>query len=258
MSHAFTKIVICTLALIAVSVSGCSVLTGQVGSLSITDKKIGNGALAVRGARVSVDYTGWIFDPRKSDKKGRHFDTTVGEEPFNFLLGARQVIKGWDLGVKGMKIGGERTLIIPPELAYGRKGTRGIPPESTLLFEIRLVDVNGQKSGFVVTDDKVGTGAKVGNLDWVQVHYTGWLYDVAANDKKGKKFDTSIGVKPFKFRAGGGRVIVGWAQGVIGLQEGGQRTLIIPANMAYGEKGAGEVIPPDAKLIFEVELIRIN
>jgi len=258
MSHVFPKITLSLVLLILFSLSGCSILTGQVGSLSIEDTKIGTGAEAVRGARVSVDYTGWLFDPRESDNKGRFFDTTKDKKPFNFLLGGGQVIKGWDLGVQGMKVGGERTLTIPPKLAYGRQDKRGIPPQSTLIFEIRLVDINGEKSGFIVSDDNVGTGPKVKNLDWVQVHYTGWLYEERADDKKGKKFDTSIGMKPFKFRAGGGRVIVGWDQGVRGMQVGGRRTLIIPADMAYGEKGAGRVIPPGAKLVFEVELVAIN
>ena len=258
MSHVLNKIIPSLAVLLMFSASGCSVLTGQVGSLSINDTKIGNGAEAVRGARVSVDYTGWIYDARTSDNKGRFFDTTKDKDPFNFLLGGHQVIKGWDIGVEGMKVGGERTLIIPPKLAYGKKGSSGIPPQATLIFDIRLVDVNGKKSGFIVRDDKIGTGPKADNNDWIQVHYTGWLYDERADEKKGKKFDTSIGKKPFKFRAGGGRVIVGWDQGVRGMQVGGQRTLIIPANMAYGEKGAGSVVPPGAKLVFEVELIAIN
>ena len=93
----------------------------------------------------------------------------------------------------------------------------------------------------------------------VLVHYTGWLYDPKAKDQKGEQFDTSVGrATPFGFVIGAGRVIKGWDEGVPGMREGGKRRLIIPAAMAYGEKGAGNgKIPPNATLLFEVELIKI-
>ena len=109
---------------------------------------------------------------------------------------------------------------------------------------------------FQKIDTKVGTGeeAEVGKT--VNVHYTGWLYDENAPDKKGKKFDSSFDRKePFSFMLGAGRVIKGWDQGVTGMKVGGQRTLIIPPSMAYGSRGAGNIIPPNATLIFDVELI---
>lgn len=105
-------------------------------------------------------------------------------------------------------------------------------------------------------DKKVGSGesADVGNT--VSVHYTGWLYDESAPDKKGKKFDSSYDRnEQFSFLLGSGRVIKGWDKGVMGMKMGGQRTLIIPPKMAYGARGAGNVIPPNAALIFDVELV---
>ena len=108
-------------------------------------------------------------------------------------------------------------------------------------------------------DVKVGTGeeAEVGKT--VSVHYTGWLYDENAADKKGRKFDSSRDRgDPFSFWLGSGRVIKGWDQGVLGMKVGGQRTLIIPPHMAYGAHGAGNVIPPNAALIFDVELIGLQ
>lgn len=108
-------------------------------------------------------------------------------------------------------------------------------------------------------DVKVGTGEEAVVGKTVSVHYTGWLYDASAADKKGRKFDSSHDRNdPFSFWLGSGRVIKGWDQGVLGMKVGGQRTLIIPPNMAYGAQGAGNVIPPNAALIFDVELIGLQ
>lgn len=108
-------------------------------------------------------------------------------------------------------------------------------------------------------DVKAGNGEEAVVGKTVKVHYTGWLYDAAAPDKKGKQFDSSYDRKePFSFLLGSGRVIKGWDQGVLGMKIGGQRTLIIPPQMAYGAHGAGNVIPPNAALIFDVELIGLQ
>jgi len=108
-------------------------------------------------------------------------------------------------------------------------------------------------------DVKQGTGAEAVSGKPVVVHYTGWLYDPAKPDNKGAKFDSSRDRgQPFSFPLGAGRVIKGWDQGVAGMKVGGQRTLIIPASMAYGERGAGGVIPPNATLIFDVELLEVK
>ena len=108
-------------------------------------------------------------------------------------------------------------------------------------------------------DVKQGTGAEAVSGRPVVVHYTGWLYDDTKPDKKGTKFDSSVDRKvPFGFFLGEGRVIKGWDEGVVGMKVGGQRTLIIPPSMGYGERGAGGVIPPNATLIFDVELIQVK
>ena len=110
----------------------------------------------------------------------------------------------------------------------------------------------------VKKDTKEGNGKLAEKGKAVSVHYTGWLYDPAAPGQKGKKFDSSHDRKiPFGFILGAGRVIKGWEEGVVGMKEGGQRTLVIPASMGYGDKGAGGVIPPGATLLFEVELLKI-
>ena len=104
---------------------------------------IGAGALAESGKAVVVHYTGWLFDATAPDNKGRKFDSSRDRgDPFNFNLGAGQVIAGWDQGVAGMRVGGQRTLTIPPELGYGARGAGGvIPPNATLVFDVELLEV---------------------------------------------------------------------------------------------------------------------
>ena len=108
--------------------------------LKYTDTKTGDGATATPGNKVSVHYTGWLYN---NAAKGAKFDSSVDRgQPFQFTLGAHQVIAGWDEGVAGMKVGGKRTLIIPPELGYGARGAGGvIPPNATLMFDVELLGV---------------------------------------------------------------------------------------------------------------------
>jgi FKBP-type peptidyl-prolyl cis-trans isomerase FkpA len=106
-----------------------------------TDLRAGTGAEAAAGTVVTVHYTGWLFDPDRPDQKGGQFETSRGREPFMFFLGGGQVIQGWDQGLVGMRVGGLRRLVIPPELAYGRIRSGPIPPNATLLFEIELLEV---------------------------------------------------------------------------------------------------------------------
>jgi FKBP-type peptidyl-prolyl cis-trans isomerase len=108
------------------------------------DTEVGNGAEATKGQTVSVHYTGWLFDPTAENNKGPKFDSSLDRgELFDFPLGAGYVIKGWDEGVAGMKIGGKRTLVIPSEMGYGSRGAGGvIPPNATLIFEVELHKVS--------------------------------------------------------------------------------------------------------------------
>jgi peptidylprolyl isomerase len=108
--------------------------------LQIKDTKVGTGAAPKTGQTCVMHYTGWLY---KDGQKGAKFDSSVDrKEPFEFTLGVGQVIKGWDEGVASMKVGGKRTLIIPPQLGYGARGAGGvIPPNATLLFEVELLGV---------------------------------------------------------------------------------------------------------------------
>jgi FKBP-type peptidyl-prolyl cis-trans isomerase FkpA len=109
------------------------------------------------------------------------------------------------------------------------------------------------------TDLTPGNGAEIKSGQTALVHYTGWLYDAATPENKGKQFDSSVGGEPFEFQLGAGHVISGWDQGVVGMKVGGKRRLVIPPDMAYGARGAGNgLIPPGATLVFDVELVEIR
>jgi FKBP-type peptidyl-prolyl cis-trans isomerase len=122
---------------------GGSKLSAMPNELQKIEVKQGGGAEAVSGRPVVVHYTGWIYDESKPDKKGAKFDSSRDRgTPFGFPLGGGKVIKGWDEGVVGMKVGGQRTLVIPPQMGYGERGAGGvIPPNATLIFDVELLEV---------------------------------------------------------------------------------------------------------------------
>ena len=115
----------------------------SVAELIRQDEQVGAGAEAQSGRVVTVHYTGWLYDAARADHKGAKFDSSRDRnEPFSFNLGAGEVIPGWDQGVAGMKVGGRRTLTIPPDMGYGARGAGGvIPPNATLLFDVELLNV---------------------------------------------------------------------------------------------------------------------
>ena len=118
-------------------------MTQNVTELIKKDTVVGEGREAEAGFNVTVHYTGWLYDPSKVDGKGTKFDSSVDRhEPFVFFLGGGQVIQGWDEGFSGMKVGGKRTLIIPPHMGYGAYGAGGvIPPNATLIFDVELLGI---------------------------------------------------------------------------------------------------------------------
>jgi FKBP-type peptidyl-prolyl cis-trans isomerase FkpA len=146
MSRFFTALtIVLTVSVLAAGCGGDSG-TSPSGSTptapySQTDLRLGTGADATAGRRATVNYTGWLYDPTRTDGKGAQFDTSVGRPPFTFTLGAGQVIRGWDQGVVGMKVGGQRRLVLPAELGYGAQGNGPIPGGATLVFDIELLEI---------------------------------------------------------------------------------------------------------------------
>ena len=108
---------------------------------STEDLTVGTGQEAMNGDALSVHYTGWLYDPSATENKGMQFDSSRSRGPFEFTLGAGGVIAGWDQGVLGMRVGGLRRIVIPPELGYGSSGQGPIPGDATLLFEVELVEI---------------------------------------------------------------------------------------------------------------------
>lgn len=120
---------------------------GSVAELQRIDRVAGEGALAEPGSEVTVHYTGWLYDEREPENRGRQFDSSVErDQPFTFPLGAGKVVRGWDEGVVGMRVGGKRVLLLPSEYGYGRKGAGGvIPPNASLVFEVELLGVKPRR-----------------------------------------------------------------------------------------------------------------
>jgi FKBP-type peptidyl-prolyl cis-trans isomerase FkpA len=118
-------------------------MTTNPSGLQYEDTILGDGAEASTGQRVKVHYTGWLYDPTANQSRGKKFDSSKDRgDPFSFGLGRGEVIRGWDEGVQGMKVGGTRVLTIPAEMGYGARGAGGvIPPNATLVFEVELLGV---------------------------------------------------------------------------------------------------------------------
>jgi peptidylprolyl isomerase len=244
------------------STTGGDTVTTDSG-LQYTETVTGDGPAPQAGDIVAVHYKGTLED-------GTEFDSSYERgQPIQFPLGQGMVIPGWDEGISLMNVGGKATLVIPPELAYGSSGAGGvIPPDATLTFEVELVEIvpgspdaptEVDEGDYVTTDSglkyydlEVGDGPSPQDGQRVSAHYTGWLED-------GTKFDSSLDRgRPFSFAINRGQVIAGWDEGISSMNVGGKRQLVIPAELGYGSQGAGEVIPPDATLIFEVELLAVE
>ncbi len=234
--------------------------------LKYYDLAAGSGTKAEAGQLISVHYTVWR-------EAGEVVDSTLDRgRAFRFILGAGQVLPGLDEGVAGMKVGGTRQLFIPPELGYGERGYGlMIDPTENIVYEVMLVDVQPppppspdaprevSESDYTVTgsglkyyDFEVGDGPEARKSQMVEIHYTGWLTD-------GVKFDSSLDYgNPMQIPIGVGGVLPGMDEGIMGMRVGGVRQLIIPPELAYGEEGAEGFIPPNAALIFEIELLDVQ
>ena len=135
--------VISTSYAIEINLEGTKKMEKQITTLVKNDIKLGEGREAEKGLSVTVHYTGWLYDSSSKDGKGKKFDSSVDrQEPFVFILGVGQVIKGWDEGVDGMKVGGHRLITIPSEMGYGSRGAGGvIPANADLIFDVQLLGI---------------------------------------------------------------------------------------------------------------------
>lgn len=226
---------------------------------SATDLEEGDGREASDGDLVAGAYQGWVYDEDADDNRGREFGVATAEDPIVFRLGAGQTIAGVDAGVVGMRVGGRRRIVIPPDRGWGADGTASVPANAHLLVEFELLFADPVPYG--QTDLEEGTGEEATEGASLSVTYTGWLYAPLAEDRRGEQFDSAGADEPFSFTlgdTGAGGVIAGWNRGVAGMRVGGRRRLVIPHDLAYGEAGRGSSIPGFATLLFEIELLSVN
>jgi len=229
--------------------------------------KPGSGDMPAKGDKLTVNLVFKLADGKVID------DTRKNKAPLKVPVGAPMRPKGLEQGLKGMKNGEQRTVVVPHELGFGTAGAGpDIPPYSTLIFELEVAGVQSDKkqiagiisklkkdypkSNLITTESglqyvvtKAGAGAKVGKGKKIKAHYTGKLLD-------GTEFDSSVKREmPFEFVVGTGQVIKGWDEALSDMKKGEKRTLIIPSELAYGERGSPPKIPPSSTLVFEVELV---
>lgn len=242
----------------AIYAPAVSIDTTFANGLVLRDIELGTGAPIDSGDYFTAHYTGYLSN-------GEIFDSSFDRGmPITFRLGVGQVLQAWEKGIIGMRSGGKRIIIAPPELAYGATGiTDIIPPNDTLRFEVELVSVHKLPEKWEMHDDKVrrtssgiqfqihsdGRGAKPEIGQRVSVHYTGYLPD-------GIIFDSSyLRNSEFQFQVGIGQVIKGWDETLADMRPGERRSVVIPPDLAYGREGAGGIIPPNSYLRFDIEFI---
>lgn len=233
--------------------------------LLIEDFVVGEGREIVDNTMVKLHYQGFLTNGFKFD------DSYARGRPIDIQVGKPGMITGFDQGIRGMRPGGKRRVTIPGALAYGPTGRGPIPPDATLVFVLEAIEVSDpppppkgkeafagtpassekQDNGLEIQVHATGEGRKAQTGDMVSVHYTGYL-------TSGEKFDSSVDRgTPFTVPLGAGRVIKGWDQGLVGVQKGELRKLIIPAPLAYGPSGRGK-IPPNETLTFDIEVMDVQ
>lgn len=234
----------------------------------------GHGKNITAGATVNVNYTGMFMDGKKFDSNTDSAFHHV--QPFMLEVGKGKVIKGWDEGLQLLKYGSKARFYIPSGLAYGLHGNQQIPANSILVFDVEILADQSEldetlikeyisknkltatrtPSGLYYVMTKKGSGANATPGKKVSMNYTGKTLN-------GKVFDSNTDpefkhVQPFEFNLGQGQVIKGWDEGVQLLNTGARATFLIPSGLGYGAQGAGQAIPPNAVLLFDVELVGMN
>lgn len=222
---------------------------------TVDDVVIGTGALPLDGDIVKIRYVAWLWDQDGPDRKGQQVDS--GE--FEFILDVTRTLPAFQQGLSNMRVGGLRRMQVPPEYALGEEGQGNIPPNSTLVIEVELLEtrlVVTDSAPFQIIDLREGDGAVAADGYRLMVVYVGHLYDASMPDGKGRQFE--VNNDGIWFSLGIGQVIEGWDQGLVGMRENGERRLIIPPEMAYGAQGSRPAIPPNATLVFDVTLNEVR
>ncbi len=259
-------------------IAGCSQKNNVVNlksGLKYVDDKNGTGDVAKSGDIVTISFSGWIIKDSKDLYKDWNNDTSKNKyliattkhshRPYVYSLTENSFIKGSYEGISGMKVGGTRTIIIPSDLAYGKKGFGPVPPNTDIKLQVQLVNVKLPVKEWVVDSTKIkttkdglkyaivkeGTGPKAKAGDIVTVNYSGFLLN-------GKKFDSSVERDaPITFKLGAHTVIPGWEEGIKLMNKGAKARLIIPPSLGYGNRAMGP-IPANSTLIFDVQLLNIK
>jgi len=224
----------------------------------------GDGTTPQTGDIVTTDYVMWLAGTDETTPPQLIDDSTASGQPLTFVLGSGQVFPGWEEGVADMQVGDRRQLVIPPELAFGADGGGIFPPNSTIILQVALLDVEvppaptdvaaddytTTDSGLQYVDLEEGSGEQtVEDGDSVTADFIIWVAE-------GPRYFTGSYQQgqPFSFSVGSGQVFPGWEEGMLGMQIGGKRQLLIPSDLALGEEGYGDAIPPNSDLLMEVVL----
>lgn len=226
---------------------------------TITSK--GNGKKAIAGDKVKVHYTGKLTNDTV-------FDSSVKRgEPFEFKLGAGQVIKGWDEAFQLLQVGDKATIKLPPSIGYGERAMGKIPANSTLIFDVELLDVvEGPRPWVTKSKDTLKTssglkyiliqkndaGEKIVKGSTIKFHFSGFFKD-------GKMFETSTDKpQPVAVKAGAGQMVPGWDEALLLLKQGEKAKLFIPYQLAFGENGLNPIIPPKTDIIIDIEILEVK
>lgn len=274
------KILIFSAVLFLIIAFGCSkeneIVTLESG-LQYMDDSLGTGRAAKDSDLVTIHFRGWmvndstnLFSDWTADQQKMAYSlgsTYDQNQPIKFVLGTGAFIKGTDQGIKGMKPGGRRTMIIPSAMAYGEKGMGPIPPNTDLKIVIELLDVKDRvvaeefkvkpedfkttSSGLKYAFVNEGEGKNADSGSVVTVHYTGYLED-------GTKFDSSVERdEPFSFVLGMGQVIPGWEEALKLMNKGAKARFILPPELGYGTMELAQ-IPANSTLIFDIEMLDVQ
>ena len=250
----------------------------------LTETATGTGRAAAAGDLVTFKYTGYLYDSTKSDFKGDKIESSVDlGSTYTATVGVGAMLAGWDQSLLGMQAGTKRTAILPANLAYGANTRKeqtingidyaAITANAPLVYDFEMVFVSPQvtipnqpaPTVLTTTDLVIGTGTAVVSGKTVTVRYTGWLYDGTRSNFKGAKFDDNqTATSPLSTTVGGTDTIPGFNTGIIGMQVGGTRTVIIPPSLGYGATAQagnttyGVAIPANSTLVFDITLISIQ